>query len=55
LAGNKIDLLKSEGENVREVSTQEASAYASETGLLFFETSAKEGTGVETIFNDIGA
>ncbi|KAI9189583.1 Vacuolar protein sorting-associated protein 21 [Blastocladiella emersonii ATCC 22665] len=53
LAGNKIDLIKSEGEGVREVSDQEARAYAAETGLLFFETSAKDGTGVEVIFNDI--
>ncbi|KAL7749953.1 3',5'-cyclic-nucleotide phosphodiesterase [Sorochytrium milnesiophthora] len=53
LAGNKIDLLKGDGESAREVTIEEAEQYASETGLLFFETSAKDGTGVETIFNEI--
>ncbi|KAI9216042.1 ras family-domain-containing protein [Blastocladiella britannica] len=53
LAGNKIDLLKAEGEQAREVPDSEARAYAQEAGLLFFETSAKDGTGVEDIFNDI--
>ncbi|KAJ3361541.1 hypothetical protein GGF31_002218 [Allomyces arbusculus] len=53
LAGNKIDIIKSEGEGAREVPSDEAQAYANEAGLLFFETSAKDGTGVEAIFNDI--
>src|SRR6266511_1028181 len=50
LAGNKIDLVQpiEEGdeesvESGRQVSTEEAKAYALEAGLLFFETSAKKG------------
>ncbi|KAI0996705.1 hypothetical protein K3495_g11478 [Podosphaera aphanis] len=43
-----------EGEGIsREVSTDEASAYAEEEGLLFFETSAKLGTNVSDVFTAI--
>jgi len=37
----------------RQVPTEEASAYAQESGLLFFETSAKNGTGVTEVFTEI--
>lgn len=42
-------------ENVRQVSRDEAEAYAKEAGLLFFEISAKTGEGVVEIFTEIGA
>ncbi|KAG0208729.1 hypothetical protein BGX33_006053 [Mortierella sp. NVP41] len=37
----------------RQVPTEEASAYAQESGLLFFETSAKNGQGVAEVFTEI--
>ncbi|KAL0079808.1 ras family-domain-containing protein [Phycomyces blakesleeanus] len=37
----------------RQVSTEEASAYAAETGLLFFETSARLGINVDRVFTEI--
>ncbi|KAF9927060.1 hypothetical protein FBU30_003522 [Linnemannia zychae] len=37
----------------RQVPTEEASAYAQEAGLLFFETSAKNGQGVAEVFTEI--
>lgn len=37
----------------REVPTEEASAYAQEAGLLFYETSAKNGQGVAEVFTEI--
>lgn len=48
LAGNKCDL-----EARRAVPIEEAQAYADETGLLFFETSAKSGTNVSELFTSI--
>jgi GTPase SAR1 family protein len=42
-------------EGLRQVPTDEAQAYASEAGLLFFETSAKTGEGVVEMFTEIGA
>ena len=36
--------------DVRKVETKEAQSYAEEEGLLFFETSAKDGTGVQEVF-----
>jgi len=42
-----------EGESLRQVPTEEAQAYASESGLLFFEISAKTGEGVVDIFTEI--
>ncbi|KAJ9294540.1 hypothetical protein DTO271G3_6808 [Paecilomyces variotii] len=39
--------------DARKVSTQEASSYAEEEGLLFFETSAKTGTNVTEVFTAI--
>ncbi|KAG8932431.1 hypothetical protein FRC03_011927 [Tulasnella sp. 419] len=41
-------------ESLREVPKDEAQAYASEAGLLFFETSAKTGDGIVEIFTEIG-
>lgn len=43
-----------DSENVRQVSKDEAEAYAKEAGLLFFEISAKTGEGVVEIFTEIG-
>jgi Ras-related protein Rab-5C len=42
------------GESLRQVPTDEAQAYASEAGLLFFETSAKTGDGIVEMFTEIG-
>jgi len=38
----------------RAVPKEEAEAYAQETSLLFFETSAKTGEGVVELFTEIG-
>ena len=40
-------------ENARKISTHEASSYAGEEGLLFFETSAKSGENVAEVFTAI--
>ncbi|XP_047310442.1 ras-related protein RABF2b-like [Impatiens glandulifera] len=48
LAGNKADLL-----DARTVSTEEAKAYAQKNGLFFMETSAKNASNVNDIFNEI--
>jgi len=40
-------------DSLRQVPKDEAQAYASEAGLLFFETSAKTGEGVVEIFTEI--
>lgn len=50
LVGNKCDL----GEDKREVSSEEAGAWAEANGLkAFVETSAKTGEGVEMAFVDV--
>ncbi len=41
-------------ESLRQVPKEEAQAYASEAGLLFFETSAKSGDGILEVFTEIG-
>lgn len=43
-----------ETEGVRQVPKEEAQAYASESNLLFFETSAKSGEGIVPLFTEIG-
>ena len=43
-----------EPESLRQVPKEEAQAYATEAGLLFFETSAKTGEGIVDIFTEIG-
>jgi Ras-related protein Rab-5C len=42
-----------DSDDARKVSTKEARDYAEEEGLLFFETSAKDGTGVQEVFTAI--
>ncbi|KAJ3813633.1 GTP-binding protein ypt5 [Lentinula aff. lateritia] len=42
-----------EPESLRQVPRDEAQAYATEAGLLFFETSAKTGEGIVDIFTEI--
>lgn len=48
LVGNQLDL-----EEQREVSTEEAQAYADRHGFEFAEVSAKEGANVETTFQNL--
>jgi len=40
-------------ESLRQVPKEEAQAYATEAGLLFFETSAKSGDGILEVFTEI--
>lgn len=43
-----------ESETLRQVPSEEAQAYATEAGLLFFETSAKTGQNIVELFTEIG-
>ena len=47
LVGNKTDL-----ENKRIVSKEEGQKFADDNGLLFFETSAQDGTNIEELFTE---
>ena len=47
LIGNKCDL-----EGKRAVSYEEGKNFAEENNLLFFETSAKDGTNIQECFNE---
>lgn len=49
LCGNKLDLAAR-----RQVTQEEAQKYADEEGLMWAETSAKNGEGVVDIFSRIG-
>ena len=46
LVGNKTDL-----ESKRVVTKEEGKKFADDNGLLFFETSAQDGTNIEELFN----
>lgn len=51
--GGEAPAPSGEGESLRQVPREEAQAYATEAGLLFFETSAKTGEGIVDIFTEI--
>ncbi|EEH04127.1 vacuolar sorting-associated protein [Histoplasma capsulatum var. duboisii H88] len=51
--GEEGDLRDSAAGDARKISTREASSYAEEEGLLFFETSAKTGANVLEVFTAI--
>ena len=48
LAGNKSDM-----SDRRQVSVEEGQEYAQRMNLLFFETSAKTGQNIKTLFNEL--
>ena len=48
LVGNKSDL-----ESKRVVSKEEGQKFADDNGLLFYETSAQDGTNIEDMFNRV--
>ena len=59
LVGNKLDLVEDhpteeDEQGSRQVTYEEASSYASEAGLLFFETSARTSFNVDNVFREIG-
>ena len=49
LAANKVDLAPR-----RKVDSDEAAMYASENGLLYCETSAKDRTNIDQLFVEVG-
>jgi Ras-related protein Rab-11A len=48
LVGNKLDL-----DSQRQVSSADAQAFANKEGILFYETSAKDGTNIDAAFYGI--
>ena len=52
LVGNKLDLVERNGSN-REVLKEEAQAYAEDNHMLFYETSAYNGTNINDIFEEL--
>lgn len=50
VVGNKSDL----GEDARQVSKEQGQRAAKEYGALFFEVSAKSGTGISDLFTKLG-
>ena len=52
LVGNKLDLVE-RNERKREVSFEEAQAYAEDNHMLFFETSAYNGNNINDIFEEL--
>ena len=48
LVGNKSDM-----DSARQVSTEEGQRLAEKLNLLFFETSAKSGANIKTLFNEL--
>ncbi|OJD20350.1 hypothetical protein ACJ73_08316 [Blastomyces percursus] len=53
LEGDEEEEQDSPAGDARKISTREASAYAEEEGLVFFETSAKTGVNVPEVFTTI--
>ena len=52
--GETLGATGGEPGSLRQVPREEAQAYATEAGLLFFETSAKSGEGIVEMFTEIG-
>lgn len=48
LVGNKIDL-----DNERDIESEMGQSFAIENDIMFFETSAYSGEGIDTIFNEM--
>ena len=52
LVGNKLDLVE-KNEKRREVTKKEAQKFADENNMLFFETSAYNGTNISDVFEEL--
>ena len=52
LIGNKLDLVEKNGKK-REVSKEEAQSYAEDNHMLFYETSAFNGSNINDIFEEL--